>query len=93
MSDHAPARRRPDAVRKYDRNLRGSRLGGLNRIRGVHRIDDRDATAHQLGHQRRQSMVLTIRPAVFDSDVSAVDMVGFSEAPMKCGRVIYGRLT
>ena len=45
---------------------------------------DRDDHGHlaadQIGRQRRQSIVLTLRPAVFDRHVLALDIAGFVQA-------------
>jgi hypothetical protein len=35
--------------------------------------DDRYPSAHQLGRQRRQAIIMTIRRPVFDGDVLALD--------------------
>ena len=37
-------------------------------------------TANQIGRQRRQSIVLVLRPAIFDRHVPALDIAGFAQA-------------
>ena len=41
------------------------------------RNDHRDPTANQFGRDRRQSIILAFRPAVFDRHVLALDITGF----------------
>ena len=50
------------------------------RRREARRGDHGDLTADQIGRQRRQPVVLTLRPAVFDRDVLALDEAGFLQA-------------
>jgi len=39
-----------------------------------------NATADELGHERRQAIVLTLQPMIFDHHVLALDVAGFVEA-------------
>ena len=43
-------------------------------------------TASQLRCQRRQSIVLVVRPAEFAHHVTAFDVAGFAQTPTKCGQ-------
>jgi hypothetical protein len=44
------------------------------------RRDDRHATAHNVRHQRRQPIELTVQPVVLDRDISVLDVTSFAEA-------------
>ena len=65
--------------REDDRNRCGRRLCGQRR-RSAIRDDHGHLAAHQIGRQRRQSIVLAVRPAVFDRDVLALDITGLFQA-------------
>src|SRR5689334_13367571 len=41
---------------------------------------------HQVGRERRQSIVLTLRPAIFDRYILAADETGFAHAPTERGQ-------
>jgi len=42
--------------------------------------DDRDRPADQFGRQRRQAIVLLLRPTIFDRDIASLDVAGFAQA-------------
>ena len=46
-----------------------------------HSDDHGHLTANEVGRQPRQSIVLSVRPAVFDRDVLALDITGLFQAP------------
>ena len=48
------------------------------------RGDHGDLPANQFGRQRRQPIDLTLRPAVFDRDVLALDIAGVLQALAEC---------
>src|SRR5262249_33145070 len=48
------------------------------------RDDDRYLPANEIGGERRQAIVLTFRPAVFDGHVPAFDVTGFAQALTEC---------
>src|SRR5215470_12550934 len=43
----------------------------------AHDYDDRQGTADQIGCQRRQSIVVEVRPAIFKGDVATLQITGF----------------
>jgi hypothetical protein len=59
-------------------NRRGRRLGCERRGGAGWRDDDCHSTADQIGGQFRQSIVVILRPSVFDSHVLAVVVAGFA---------------
>src|SRR5262249_22627097 len=69
---------------EYDRNGRGSGLGGCCRRTSSDQDDHSYAAIHQLGRLLRKSIVVSLRPAVFECDVAALDVPGFSQALLDC---------
>jgi hypothetical protein len=61
---------------KDDRDRRRRRLGCQGRWQTPER-NHSDLTLNQLGSQRRQSIVLAVRPAILELHVLAVDVAGF----------------
>ena len=63
---------------KHDGDRRSRRLGNQRRwtIRGYYS----DWPTNQLGHQRRQAIIVTLRPSVFDGHVAIHDVAGFAQA-------------
>ena len=57
----------------------------------MERDDYRHLTAHQLGRQRRQLIVLPFGPAVFDRDVVPLDITGFRQALAEYRRLRHER--
>src|SRR5262249_10819426 len=53
---------------------------GRKRRRIANRSDNADATADEVGHERRQAVVLAAEPAVLDGHVLALYVAGFGEA-------------
>jgi hypothetical protein len=71
-----------------DWNCRGCCLGSERRPEAPCRSDDVDLTPNQIGSKRRQSIVLTLGPAVFDRHILTFDVPGFVEALMEwCHRI------
>ena len=69
-------------VDENDRDRRCRRLGREHGRRdGTGRDDHGHLPANQIGRQRRQPIILTVRPAVFDRDVLALDIAGFAAGP------------
>ena len=66
------------------RNRRGRRLC-CHRRRICAGDDHCHLLANQVGRQRRQSVVLAVRPAIFDRQVSTLDKPGFNQAPTESG--------
>ena len=60
-----------------DRNGRGRGLGASAAMPVA--ADHGDRRSHQFGRQRRQPIVLAVRPAVFDRHVLAVDIAGLAQ--------------
>jgi hypothetical protein len=52
------------------------------------RDDHGDPSANQIGRQRRQPVVLTLRPAVFDRYGLALDIAGVFEALTKSAQAL-----
>ena len=76
---------------EHDGDRRGCRLGRERRSVGA--CDDYgDLPANQLGRQCRQSIVLTLGPAVFDRNVLALDIAGLLEALVKYAQTVRERV-
>src|SRR5262245_43739029 len=72
------------AKAKGNRDRRG-RSFGRKRGRIANRSDNGDATADEIGHERRQAVVSAAKPVVLDDHVLALDVPGFAEAFAKRG--------
>jgi hypothetical protein len=74
-----------------DRDRRGRSFG---RKRGSigERGDHGHATAHEIGHERRQAIVLAIQPVVLNHYVLALDVAGFAEAFAERSSLAHGGL-
>src|SRR5262249_40410751 len=82
------------ADREHDRDGRGRGLGGQRRGGGGGSGNDGDPPGYQLGRERRQAIVLIIRPAIFDRDVPALGEAGGSKSTAEAidkGRDAAGR--
>ena len=66
-----------------DRDRRGRSFGRERGGCAAGRGDDGHTTADQVGHQRRQAIVLALQPVVLDRHVLALDVAGFARGP--CG--------
>jgi hypothetical protein len=78
----------PDRVasdREHNRNGRGRRLCRQRRRGAADRRDQSNLSADQIGRERRQPLVIALRPAVFDRDVAALDEAHPTEALVECG--------
>ena len=71
-----------------DGDRRGCRLGRERRSGTAGRDDHGDLSANQFGRQRRQSIDLILRPAVFDRHVLALDIAGVFEALAKSAQPV-----
>ena len=65
---------RVDRYREDDRNGRSRRLGRQCRRSAAARRNHGHLTLNQFGRKRRQSIILALRPAIFDRDVLALDI-------------------
>ena len=75
---------RVTAAGKDNRNLCGRRLGG-NRG-STPRCDDHvHLPTNQISRERRQSIILTLGPAVFDRHVAALDVAHFTQTVAERG--------
>jgi len=63
-----------------DRNRRSRRLGSECRRSAAGCHDHGHLTANEIGRQRRQPIIMTLRPAVFDRHVPAFNEAGFPQA-------------
>jgi len=70
-------------MRKDDRYRRRRCLRGEGWSGRPCRKDNGHLLANQIGGQRRQSIILTIRPTVFDGDVFALDIAHFFETALE----------
>ena len=75
-----------------NRNGCGRRLGGKCRGSAPGCDDHVHLPANQIGRQRRQSIILTLGPAVLDRHVAALDIAGFAQALAECGDVARERV-
>src|SRR6202451_796672 len=78
-----------DRIRAHDedyRNGRCCRFGRERRRKPACGGDDGNLAANQIGGQRRQPIVLSVRPAVFERYVPALDESVFVDATAKIGR-------
>src|SRR5262249_53453683 len=73
-----------------DRNGRGCCFGSERRLRAPCGGDDGDVTVNQIGRERRQSVVLTFRPAILDRHVLTFGEPALPEALMECCQRIGG---
>ena len=76
----------PDRVgglHKDDRDRLGRSFGCKRTSRALQSNDHRYLTANQLGDQRRESIVLTLRPEVLERHVPAFDVTGVTQASVK----------
>src|SRR5262249_38000653 len=74
-----PMRDRVSANAKGDRDRRG-RSFGRPRRRIANRSDNGDATADEVGHERRQAVVFAVQPMILHRHVLALYVAGFGEA-------------
>src|SRR5262245_58560499 len=84
-------RDRVSANAKGDRDPCG-RSFGRKRRRIANRSDNGDATADEVGHERRQAVVLAGKPVVLDRHVLALDVARFAKAFTKRGCMAYGTI-
>src|SRR5262249_50055078 len=84
-------RDRISANAKGDRDRRGRSFGRKSR-RIANRSDNGDATADEVGHERRQAVVLAGKPVVLDRHVLALDVARFAKAFTKRGCMAYGTI-
>ena len=54
--------------------------------------DNGDASAGEVGHERRQAIVLAAEPVVLDEHVLALDVAAFAEALGECGCMARGAI-
>jgi hypothetical protein len=70
-----------------DGDRRGCSFGG-ERGHGISgRGDHSHLSANQIGHQRRQAVVVAFHPMVLNGYVLPVDVAGFTEALIESGRI------
>ena len=64
---------------KNDWNRSGRFLGCESRIDGTRGDDHRHLASDQIGHKRRQSLILIVRPPVLNFDIPALDIPAFDK--------------
>src|SRR5262245_36262273 len=69
---------------EYDRNGRSRGPGGCCRRASPDQDDHSYAAIHQLSRLLRKSIVLSLRPAVFDCDVATLAVARFAQALLDC---------
>jgi hypothetical protein len=79
---------RVTAEAKHDRDRRGCGFGRERRWRAAHRGHDNHLAADQIGGHFRQSIIFIARPPVFDCDVAALGIAGFSQAFAEARRAL-----
>src|ERR1700687_5926090 len=67
---------------------RGRQFSGLSRCSSTGRGNHPHLTTNQIGCHRRQPIELTIRPAVFDRDVAALEIACLTKAPLKRAQTV-----
>ena len=68
-------------------------LRGAGRVRASGRRDDGHPTTNEVGRYRRNSVVLSLCPAIFDDDIPAFDEAGFAQALTESLHVRRGNLS
>jgi hypothetical protein len=76
---------RVSAEAEGDGDRRG-RSFGRKRRRIASRSDNGHATADEVGHERRQAIILALQPVVFDDHILRLDVAGFAEALTERGK-------
>jgi hypothetical protein len=66
--------------RKDDRDRCGCGFGRDRRVYGPGRSDHGDLATHQIDRQLWQSIVLALRPVVYDRNIPAFDITSFAQA-------------
>src|SRR5262249_24152977 len=79
---------RVTTVCEHDWDCSRSRYGRLCCIGASCRSDDGHLTPNQIGRERRQPIIVTFRPAVFDRDVPTLNKSGFVQPPRECGHEV-----
>ena len=74
------------ARQEDDRNRRSCRLGRQGRRRARDAGDNGHLSTDQISGQCRQSIVATLRPAILDRHVAALNIAGFAQALMERAR-------
>src|SRR5262249_23278554 len=69
---------------EYDRNGRSRGPGSCCRRASPDQDDHSYAAIHQLSRLLRKSIVVSLRPAVFECDVATLNVAGFSQALLDC---------
>jgi hypothetical protein len=70
---------------KDDGNGRRRRFGRERRCYAPHRDDDGHLTSNQIGRQGGDPIILTLRPAVVDGHVPALDVAEFVQPYLESG--------
>jgi hypothetical protein len=68
------------ADEEHNRNGRACRLCSKCRRHAARGNNDDRLATNKIGGQRRQSIILTLRPAEFDGDIAAFGITGFAHA-------------
>jgi hypothetical protein len=76
---------RVSASDEDNRNRRRRRLGRERRGGAARCHDDSHTPANQLRRQRRQAIILALRQAIFDRDISIFDITGCTQPLVECG--------
>jgi hypothetical protein len=74
------------AAREDDRDCTSRLHGGERRIVAAGCGDHGYLTSNEIGRERRQPIQSSLRPAVFDRDVLALDITGLVQATAESGR-------
>ena len=80
QAGHQAELHRVAAGGEHNGNDRCRSLGGNSRRGDAGGGDDRNLTTDQIGGERRQLVILALRPAILDRDIAALDIADCSEA-------------
>ncbi len=83
---------RVGALHEDDRDCLGRRLGCKRTMCALQDNDHGYLAANQFCDQRRQPIVLTLCPPVFDRHVPALGVTGLTQASLKSGKILARRL-
>jgi len=72
---------------KNDRNGSSRGFGSLGRGLSAGGYQCRERKLDQLGGNFRQTLIMTVRPAIFDSGILPWNIAGFAQTPQKSRRV------
>src|SRR5262249_12630269 len=76
------------SCQEHDRNGFGHLLGGKGRRNATGCGNNRERMGDEIGGKRRQAIVMTFRPTIFDGYVSSFDIAWLIEPLTECGHLV-----